>query len=493
MRPPAAPSTRWPNASRPWRHGTTRCVAGSNCAASTKRVTPWSRPPRCRNGSTSAPGCARARCTTCSTAGRWARRCARPQHWSTNCRPAPARWKRKSSSMRCVASAMRCRVACPPHGCWNSARRCGRRSAAPVARSWRGSRWPAGPRCLWDAQPLEAAAELEAVWPTLGEGSDPYLRRAVANQLMRVRQALGDSAGAIAIGQTLLGWLQGSDDDASFEADVLNLVAMMQVAQGQVAQGLASIERLSARQRAAGEPMREVYAMTIALSYLAVGRHDDAQAWLDRHTQPPGRAGYAMYDVILALARARLAAARGEPVAPWLERLAAVAPLPTGGLLHRRVALASLRPGPLAELEALLDELRQRGQSGLMRSVGDRRGTRGVGRGRPAGRRGTRARRAAAGRLRQRLERRAGHALAHGLRRVVGVRRRCRGAGGAGRGRALGRTRRRAVGAGGSPPGLARRQSRPPRAAPTRAGPSRRAVVAGRAAGRASCALSEHR
>jgi hypothetical protein len=222
---------------------------------------------------------------------------------------------------------------------------------------------------LWDARPLAALQELEAIVPMLDDASDPFLRRSVTNQLMRVHQALGDSARAIELGQALLGWLQDTEDDASFEADVLNLVAMMQVAQGEVAQGMATIARLSQRQQAAGEPMREVYAMTIALSCIAVGRHDEAQAWLDGHTQPLGRAGYAMYDVIVALARARLAAARGEPVAPWVERLQAVSPLPSGGMLHRRVALASLQPLPLAELEALLAELRQRGQSGLMRSV----------------------------------------------------------------------------------------------------------------------------
>jgi len=222
---------------------------------------------------------------------------------------------------------------------------------------------------LWDAQPSEAAAELEPVWQALGERSDPFLRRSVTNQLMRVVQALGDSARAIELGQTLLGWLQETPDDASFEADVLNLVAMMQVAQGEVAQGLATIERLSARQQAAGEPMREVYAMTIALSCIAVGRHDDAQTWLDRHTRPPGRAGYAMYDLIYFLAHARLAAARGGPVSAWIEGMLAVAPLPSGGLLHRQVALASLQPMPLAELEALLADLRRRGQRGLMRSV----------------------------------------------------------------------------------------------------------------------------
>ena len=222
---------------------------------------------------------------------------------------------------------------------------------------------------LWDAQPRAALSALEAVAPTLDDSSDPFLRRSVANQLMRVHQALGDSARALDWGQRLLAWLPQTPDDASFEADVLNLVALMQVALGQLAQGMATIDRLSQRQRAVGETMREVHAMTIALSFIAVGRHDEAQDWLDRHTHGLGRPGYAMHDVILALARARLAAARGEPVHGWTERLRAVAPLPSGGVLHRQVALASLEPLPLAELHALREELQQRGQAGLLRSV----------------------------------------------------------------------------------------------------------------------------
>lgn len=39
-----------------------------------------------------------------------------------------------------------------------------------------------------------------------------------------------------------------------------------------------------------------------SLSFIATGRHDDAQAWLDRHAQPPGREGFAMYDQVHLLA-----------------------------------------------------------------------------------------------------------------------------------------------------------------------------------------------
>lgn len=52
--------------------------------------------------------------------------------------------------------------------------------------------------------------------------------------------------------------------------------------------------------------------------------------------------------------RARLAATRGEPVAPWCHRLAALPAHPAGGLLMRRVALATLQNAALPELERLL-------------------------------------------------------------------------------------------------------------------------------------------
>ena len=225
-----------------------------------------------------------------------------------------------------------------------------------------------GGTLLWDGRPLQAAAELESAWRALAPDCDPYLRRSVGNQLMRVRQALGDLSGAVALGQALLSPQPGAQD-ASFEADVLSLVAMMQVAQGRAAEGLRSIDEMCRRLQSAGEPMRELYAISSALSCLALGRDQQAQHWLDRHTQPAGREGYAMVDYPALLARARLAQARGEPVEPWIERIRAVGGLSAGGLLHREVALAALCPGPLPALVALLGELRERGQQGLMRTV----------------------------------------------------------------------------------------------------------------------------
>lgn len=221
---------------------------------------------------------------------------------------------------------------------------------------------------LWAGQPGQAAQALEATWQALPAHCDPYLRRSVGNQLMRVRQALGDLAGALELGRLLLSPQPGAEDP-SFEADVLSLLAMMQVACGQPAQGLASMALLHERLRAAGEPMRELYASTLALTCLALGQTEAARRWLDEHTQPPGRPGYLMVDYPALLARTRLARACGEPLAPWLQQLQALGPLPGGGELHRQVALAGWQPQPRAQLLVLLDALRERGQAGLVRSV----------------------------------------------------------------------------------------------------------------------------
>lgn len=225
-----------------------------------------------------------------------------------------------------------------------------------------------GGTLLWDGQPLNAAAELEPAWHSLTPDCDPYLRRTVGNQLMRVRQALGDLAGAVTIGLTLVS-PQADVNDASFEADVLSLVSMMQIAAGQPAQGLQSMALMQARLQMAGEPMRELYASTMALCCLALGRLEDAQRWLDDHTRPAGRQGYAMVDYPALMARARLAQACGMPLDPWIDALQAVGPMSAGGLLHRQVTLAALQTGALEPLQALLTPLRERGQLGLLRTL----------------------------------------------------------------------------------------------------------------------------
>lgn len=226
----------------------------------------------------------------------------------------------------------------------------------------------AGP-LLWDARPQEAAAALEAVWPGLDEQADPELRRSVANQLMRVRQALGDLPGAAALGEQLLARPGRTSEDAAFDAEVLHILAMVQVAMGRAAAGFASMAAAEACLRAAGEPAHEMHALTAALSCLACGRLAQAQALLDHHAGPPGREGFAMHDHVQFLVRARLAHGRGDDAGPWIARYAQVQTRLAGALLHRRVVIARLRPGTLAEMRALLAEVQSRGQRGLQRTA----------------------------------------------------------------------------------------------------------------------------
>jgi hypothetical protein len=102
---------------------------------------------------------------------------------------------------------------------------------------------------------------------------------------------------------------------------------------------------------------------------MALGRLDDAAAWLARHP-PAGRDGMGLQDLGVHLTRARLALLRGEAAEPWLDLAAQASALPPGLVLQRAVALASMRaprPGDAADREALADELSARGQHGLER------------------------------------------------------------------------------------------------------------------------------
>lgn len=222
---------------------------------------------------------------------------------------------------------------------------------------------------LWDAWPRASAEDLEAVWPTIGEGTDPDLRRSVANQLMRVRQALGDLDGAHALGQVLRGLLLADEQDAVYAADALALLGQITLARGGVAAAFALFDEAGVRLQAAGMAVPELIALIQALACTTAGLHARAQALLEAHTPAPGRSGQALYDQVQHLARARLAQARGEPVAPWAEALRAL-PVPSAGAqLHRRVILAGLGQAPRAELEALLQAVSERGQLGLQRTV----------------------------------------------------------------------------------------------------------------------------
>jgi DNA-binding SARP family transcriptional activator len=220
----------------------------------------------------------------------------------------------------------------------------------------------------WALRPQEAAADLATAWQQTSNGADPGQRVLVANQLMRVQHALGDLPAAMQVAQALLrdgGELQLG---LRFQSDVQHVLAMMEVASGQAAAGMARFDRLMAALQAAGEPVPDAFYAALALASMAVGRNDEAAAWLQRHPAP-GQQGFMLPDIAWTLTRVKLAYRLGEDAAPWLARVPALDALPPALQLQCEAALATLRPTPLATLQALAERLCGLGLRGLQRSV----------------------------------------------------------------------------------------------------------------------------
>ncbi len=220
----------------------------------------------------------------------------------------------------------------------------------------------------WAARPLDAAVDLQAAWPPADAAHEAGTRVTLANQLMRVRHALGDLPGALDQGRRLLVEAAALDLGELVVTDVMHVLAMVEVASGQAATGMARWADVQRRLQQAGQPLPEQYMISQALAHIALGRHADAAAWLDRHPAP-GRPGQRLTDLGWQLARARLASVRGEDPSPWLAGAASATGLPPGLQLQRQVAMASLLTPTHDELEPLLDRLRQRGMRGLQRTA----------------------------------------------------------------------------------------------------------------------------
>jgi cob(I)alamin adenosyltransferase len=101
---------------------------------------------------------------------------------------------------------------------------------------------------------------------------------------------------------------------------------------------------------------------------MAIGRGDEAAAWLERHPAR-GQDGFALPDIAWLLTRAKLARHRGEDAAPWLRQVGGLEQLPPALQLQCEVALATLRPTPHDALAALAQRLQGLGMRGLQRSV----------------------------------------------------------------------------------------------------------------------------
>lgn len=220
----------------------------------------------------------------------------------------------------------------------------------------------------WASLPLDAAAALAAARQRGERSSDPGPRVMVGNQLLRVRHALGDLAGARAEALALLQLAGPLELGVVFQADVMHVLAMVEVASGDAAAGMARFDTVWAWLERTGQPLPDIFVTSRALACISVGRHDAAVALLAGHP-PAGRPGMGLQDLGYHLTQARLALARGTPAAPWLALAVQASGLPPGLLLQREVAIAGLQPGDPDHLATLAQDLRRRGLLGMQRVV----------------------------------------------------------------------------------------------------------------------------
>ncbi|GAP38569.1 transcriptional regulator, AfsR/DnrI/RedD family [Piscinibacter sakaiensis] len=218
----------------------------------------------------------------------------------------------------------------------------------------------------WDGWPREGVAALEPALAQAEQEADPGLRVTLGNQLMRMRHAVGDHAGARALGERVLAQSEPLEMGVVFRADVMHVVAMIEVAAGQAPAGLARFEALLARLAAAGARVPDLFLTSQAQALAVAGRGAAARALLDRHPAP-GRPGQGTQDLHLLLTRARLDHRDGRDPSADLARAAEVGALPTGLVLQRAALAAALQGGDPDALAALVDELGTRGLVALQR------------------------------------------------------------------------------------------------------------------------------
>jgi hypothetical protein len=139
----------------------------------------------------------------------------------------------------------------------------------------------------------------------------------------------------------------------------------MKIGHGQPAAGIEMLRRAVALEH--GE-ISQSHAVHMALAHLAVGRLDEAERWLAR-TGLRGTTAFATHDLGVLLARARIAAARGEPVAEPVQNLRDLLSgrAPIGPSLLLRAALLRWHAPAPQEIDDLLAELRARDMKALLR------------------------------------------------------------------------------------------------------------------------------
>jgi tetratricopeptide (TPR) repeat protein len=221
----------------------------------------------------------------------------------------------------------------------------------------------------WLGRPAEARQVLEGVQSRLDSSSDPAVRIAVFDGLMRVLHSCGDLTGALAAGANLLPLARLADAGAVYEADVMHVQAAILAAQGRPVEALACFAEIERRLAADGQPMREAFLVSWAHAEICAGQLQSASQRLAGISREPGQDGFTLYDWGLWWARARLAQALGEDTGPCLKVLDELPVLPAGPQLRRRAIRATLSPPPSETLRELVLELRHSGYAALEKMV----------------------------------------------------------------------------------------------------------------------------
>jgi hypothetical protein len=221
----------------------------------------------------------------------------------------------------------------------------------------------------WAAQPLQADAVLTEAWQSPVPAGDAWLKVSIGNRLARVRSSLGLLDAALDVGEATLALAEHERAAVGTLTELMEILALMQIGRGQAAAALTRLQRMMKLLADDGAEPWPASFRDLAIAYLAVGRIDDAERWMARHTEAIGTPGFALHDLAYFTAAARLRHARGESPAAPVAQLAALGQqrLPAGPELQRRAILMRWLPPAAAEQDALLADLRARGMRGLLR------------------------------------------------------------------------------------------------------------------------------
>ena len=217
----------------------------------------------------------------------------------------------------------------------------------------------------WDARLHEADARLTAALASAGEQVDAAVRIYLGNRLARVRHSLGDLDRALEIGLSTLSLAERVHAGVGARTDLMHILGMMQIGHGRPAAGIDMLRSAVALEE---DRVSLSDSADMAVAHLAVGRLDEAERWLAR-TGVTGTTAFAVHDLGALLARARIAAARGQSPATAVEGLLGLLPerMPIGPSLLLRAVLLRWHAPAQGEIDDLLAELHSRGMKALLR------------------------------------------------------------------------------------------------------------------------------